>query len=422
MTEKNLFSRSGKIKRKLIDRTANHDDDRAIDIDTPRIEPEMLVETRIKEISQHESSSHAASTPKLACFLDTDLAPETCLSVTTRTSSTTPQYLSAGGNGKAWEKMIQYLRNEPYKPIILSGPCGSGKTFGVNCISTNVLGYTVYEVNASSVCTPDEMENKIRHVSSTKTLLGPRLILVDDIEGFDSIYVHRLVRILQQRNTGDGPIVITCIDIYDPKIKMLREIGLTKVQMFVPSIDAMKQAYKKSANKYPPCIVAKHAIESNGNFHQLSLRLKTYALSLCAKNAMSEGKEVHINSNPDEHTDLFSTTQGLLQRESSVETWMRTAEPHILIHIIHSNHPKLSEMTTDVVDTMSKTADILSLSQTLHQENHKLHMIGTHAREHLFTTSNPRLFLPKYNYPMKGRSCLLDIPSPLGGLKMSYET
>lgn len=334
--------------------------------------------------------------PSPSLLMDVDLAPTSNVRFA-RSSSSLPPFLKAAGNLKAWEQLACAVKKRGV--ILLHGPTGCGKTRGVHDIAMRSLGMIVYEVNASSVRHPDEMEQKVRQVLRTKTLLGGRIVLIDDLEGFDEVYIDAVVKIVRDKDSVDGPMVITCVNPYDRALVALRPLPLTRVRMFSPPVDAMANAFATTGTTTPMIMLRRIAEHSMGNFHQLYIRLRS-----------------HCSSRPDEHVGLFETTHALLQRRVDVDAWMRSAEPQILSAIAFENYPTLA-MTArsgnDEVTNAASAADVFSETADLSCE-YQLETIGRAVKLRLNTPHPPALQLSK-RIRTRGSFAACDIPANLPG-------
>ncbi len=237
----------------------------------------------------------------------------------------------------------------------------------------------VYELNSGSVESTEQMVRDMKQVSRTRTLLGPRLVLVDDLEGFDESYIAALLKVLKQRSADDGPLVITCINPFDRALTGLRALPITRVRLFSPSMRSMMEAWKCIRQDVPPSILERHAEEANGNFHQLKIRLRTFC-----------------DSRPDTHVGLFETTDALLRGATAIDTWARSNETHILATILHENCPTIVQFgdATTQFDRMLRFMQTLSDTRRMSDQMHS-YALGLSATLSLRTRSSPTLHLSK---------------------------
>jgi hypothetical protein len=291
--------------------------------------------------------------------------------------------LAAAGNAAAWAEMATALRECSGATILLSGLSGSGKTAGVHDLAMNTLGMSVYEVNAGTVSCSETFGSDLRHVTRSKTLLGPRLLLVDDVDGFeDGVYLRTIAKFLAERRSGDGPLVMTCTNRYDPKLSdIVRHASLRCLCLRPPNESDMTAVGRILFPCTVPSVVSTHARAScvSGLLHQLVVRLRTAD-----------------KSRPDEHVNIFRTTEQLLRRKCVVHTWTRCGDPNILTVLLHENCPELCSTLPDAGDDCSGMADFLghiSAAEALRSEA-SIVAIGLAART-LRPTRVPALRLPK---------------------------
>lgn len=290
-----------------------------------------------------------------------------------------PPFLVHGGNHQVWKSVAKLISTEKVATILLHGPHGCGKTRGVHELALSHLGLTVYEINASNVEGVERLAKDVRHVTRTKTLLGPRLLLVDDLEGFDETYVDKVAELLKARVEGDGPMVITCHNPFDRSLVKLRALTtMHRVRMYDPRPEAMAAAVKTIAN-YPHSVVLRYAAECRHNYHQLFIRLK-----------------VHAQSEADIPVGFLETTQALLKREVDVDTWKRVNETPILVALLHENAPAIAGRGRgeDELERCASFLDCVSLTAHLPAEA-RADVVGRSAQLALFTREVPSLRLSK---------------------------
>lgn len=336
------------------------------------------------EKKQAESSSPVggggADPTEKEGLLDTRLAPAVKPRVIRR-SDTLSRFLQVAGNARAWETMAQSIRGAPHRAILLHGPTGCGKTRGVFDLANNCLGMTVSELNATSVYGTDEFRRKIVGVTGSRTLLGPRIVLIEDIEGFEESYIATLAKILKERREDSGPMVITCRNPFDRTLLCFRTLDLQQVRLFSPSKSQLVEAVKLVRQDMTESVIAHHAEHANGNFHQIFIRLKTF-----------------INSAPDAHVGLFETTQQLLTGNAGAEEWTRSAEPHILTTLLYENYPTIYIEKEGNDDNWHTFSEVLSETRTM-PDDYALTCVAMTAMQRLRISRPPPLRLPKRARP-----------------------
>ena len=313
------------------------------------------------------------------CLLDSDLAPPPTRLSKTQVSSALPTFLQVAGNRRAWEVVVRALRERHDATILLHGPTGCGKTRGIAECARRTLGMSVYELNPAVVRSTEAFVRDIEQVASTRTLLGSRIVLVDDLEGFDETYISCFVNILKQRTASHGPLVITCTNPFDRALVGLRALEMTRVRLYPPTAKQMAEAWKTLRSDLPPITLERQATQCVGNFHQLALVLRTYC-----------------DSRPDAHVDLFETTQRRLANKATVEDWSRAAEPHILTAVLHENYCALAERGPVATALERAEAFVCTLSDgAVIGGEAALEVVGRAAGLVLHTTNPPPLRLTK---------------------------
>lgn len=337
----------------------------AMEIVSPNDEnPDVVVEKAIE--------------PSCQCLLDSRLAPKATFTSHAQTSTMLPPFLLAGGNRRAWETFASTLRQQRNAVILLHGPTGCGKTRGVIECARCTLGMSIYELNASGVRGTEEFTRDIEQVAGTRTLLGSRLILLDDLEGFDEVYIACVIKIIKKRTTADGPMVITCNNPFHRALVGLRPLDIVRMRMYAPSPKQMALAWKTIRKDVSPLILERHVQNSLGNFHQLGLLIRSFC-----------------DSRPDTHVDTFETTQKRIAGTTTVDDWKRAGESHILTAILHENYCNLAEHCNNADLAMERAGAFIDLlSQTDGVDSGmKLDVLGRAAGVVLHTLNAPTLRL-----------------------------
>ena len=303
-----------------------------------------------------------------------------------RRSGPIPPFLVHGGNYRVWQSVSKLITTEKCATILLHGSHGCGKTRGVHELALRHLGMTVYELNSSNVLGVERFARDVRHVTRTKTLLGPRLLLIDDLEGFDETYIMKMVDLLKTRVDGDGPLIITCHNPFDRSLVKLRTLTMHRVRMYDPLPEAMAAAVKTITN-HPHTLVCKYASECRHNYHQLFIRLK-----------------IHARSTTDTPVGFLETTQALIRREVDTTTWMRASESHMLIQLLQENAPAIAGRGNeeDELERCCRFFDTVSATMMFPEEA-RADLVGRAAQIDLFTKEVPALRLSKAITSKPGR-------------------
>jgi len=294
-----------------------------------------------------------------------------------RTGPISP-FLVKGGNYRVWQSLSKLIATEKCATIMLHGSHGCGKTRGVRDLALEHLGMTVYELNSSNVEGVERFARDVRHVTRTKTLLGPRLLLIDDLDGFDDTYIAKMVELLKSRVDGDGPMVITCHNPFDRSLVKLRTLTMHRIRMYDPRPADMTAAVKAITN-HSHTLVYKYATECRHNYHQLFIRLK-----------------IHAQSTMDIPVGFLDTTQALLRREVDTSTWMRAGESRMLITLLQENAPAIAGRGNeeDELERCCRFLDTVSATMAVPEEP-RVDIVGRVAQIDLFTMEVPPLRLSK---------------------------
>jgi hypothetical protein len=321
------------------------------------------------------------------------------------------KFLKLAGNERAWSRLVEEIRVNKKNLVLVSGPYGCGKTRGVHDVANSTLGMNVYEINSSTVMGIEETVRKIVSVCRTRTLMGSRMVLLDDIEGFDETYVEAFVSMIKSRTSEDGVLVITCHDPYDRKLFALRNISMSRIKLFAPSPQRMADAAVVLTSEIGASALLREAHECDGNFHQLVIRL-TFLKKKQSKLTMQP-----LTTKPDTHVGLFATTQNLLCGETNVETWIRSADPGVLTNLLHQNAPTLTTRgdNRDSMKRLGLFIDLLSETWPL-KDDIRMHAVGIGVRQALFTPKDaiPPLQIKGMSFTKRNISRVeLDTPSLL---------
>lgn len=348
------------------------------------------------------------SSPILAStLLDTTLAPPSKKRQRVGRSDALPKFQRVGGNEKVWQRFVEVVRGKRSNLVMLHGPHGCGKSRGLIEVCNTTLGMHVYEVNAANVLGVDETVRKISSVCQTKTLLGPRAVLLDDIEGFDETYISAFTSMIKRRKEDDGLLVVTCCDPFARSIVGLRAVtAFERLRMYEPTVKAMAQAAQLVRTDVCQDTLRRYATDAGGNFHQLDLRLRMHTSKAQLTSKMK----------PDAHVGLFDTTQQLVTRAAEVEDWIRSAEGSVLVNILANNAVELALRGDDStsLERASAMSDFIS-STCGFVEEEKLHVLGLAARSLLKVPTGrvPALRLAKH-LPFRAASATdLDTPALL---------
>jgi replication factor C large subunit len=129
------------------------------------------------------------------------------------------------GLEKPFSELREYVTKfKRGKGILLYGGSGAGKTSSVYALAHSV-GFELIEINASDTRNAESINSIVGSASKQASLFFPgKIILVDEVEGLtgreDRGGVQALVSIIEESRF---PIIATCQDPYDQKLKNLRK-------------------------------------------------------------------------------------------------------------------------------------------------------------------------------------------------------
>lgn len=238
--------------------------------------------------------------------------------------------LLVGSNAERWKEVHAWMGKKGEKAMMVWGPVGCGKSFSVR-LCAKARGLSVYELTPSAVESPKDLDVWIRHVRRSKTLLGPRIVLVDDVEGFDASYLVPLSSIAFEEGEGMCPLVLTCSNLYDPFLRSFRSL---------PSVRCKRPTLPDCLSLCPYLVPKKKEEET-------TLSEGPCRRSLCEK-ARGDLRQLSfflsgLDSSVDErHSSVFETTSHLVLR-SDVDAWLRH-DTGLLRRVLYDSFPSFSTL------------------------------------------------------------------------------
>ena len=263
--------------------------------------------------------------------------------------------LEVAGNKFVWTSLIALINKQNFDPQLIYGPTGCGKTKGVQECA-RICGLRVFEIDPSFVAATEDLKKWLENIGNTKTLLGPRLILIDVIEGFDISFLKCIQDYLKKRKKTDTPIIIICTDPYNIEIRSFCDKSFPKefrLRCYKPNDTA--------ATAWAQLTVAKHmskeslkpqVTKANGDLRNLKYRLTT-----------------NLKCDQDITVSLFETTNRLLSKTTSIENWLRCASSYSLDKIMFDNYLSFrAKNKYESYETIAKASDLFSECEVLDPE------------------------------------------------------
>ncbi|MFQ6020872.1 MAG: replication factor C large subunit [Candidatus Aenigmatarchaeota archaeon] len=119
-------------------------------------------------------------------------------------------------------QVTEWLRNwEPGKALLLYGPTGIGKTIIIEVIAKENK-WNLFEINASDNRSAKTIKEKLKPIIKQNSLLGERIILIDEVDGLYSSDRGGLPEIIKIIKESAFPVILTANDAYDRKLISLR--------------------------------------------------------------------------------------------------------------------------------------------------------------------------------------------------------
>lgn len=259
-------------------------------------------------------------------------------------------------NLKDW--LSKWNLNQKQKAVLISGPCGVGKTLSVELIS-NELGYSITEVNNTSLLTKDHLKKLITSNQKNKSIDSyfkkkKDLIVFDEVDNFsDKGCLTEINNIIKNTNT---PVILICNDI----TKELRTISNNcyqvkffrnkpeKLLQFIQNI-VIKEKIKISESEIFDLIVE----------HNSDIRAIINALDFNCK----------LISKDKQYTNLFETTKLYLKSDTNFKERekMFFSDYFMVPLFIQENYTHFQN-----IESIQNTSDMLSEIDTYGSMNFEL--------------------------------------------------
>jgi len=157
------------------------------------------------------------------------------------------------GNPSAVDQVLEWANN-PTTPLLLIGPCGTGKTTAAITLARQ-FSWEVFEMNASTLRNKKTIEGVASVASTSQSVLGAkRLILFDEIDLMFRTDFGGAGAILNVLKNATCPIILTCNDLYAKSLKTISK-HCTQVKF--------KRVHYSTITKTLTRICAAEGIEAN---------------------------------------------------------------------------------------------------------------------------------------------------------------
>lgn len=258
--------------------------------------------------------------------------------VSKRCKGILPEWLKFSGNYKVWSDLIEEMNRSKLPPLLLWGPTGSGKTRGVKDCAT-ACGLRIFEIEPSVLDSTESLKKWVINIVSSKTLLGPRALLIDIIEGFDESYILVFESILKKMLSFTIPVIFIADTIHNYTFKNLFSLIPTKLRIYRQCPEkCVKFAKLTFAKNIHDNILDSYAATCNGDLRKLRQAIQG-----------------NYYFETDESLSLFGSTKNMVLGQLDVDRWTICSEEHSLKRLIWDNYINLS---TDL-DKLSDFASIL---------------------------------------------------------------
>lgn len=307
---------------------------------------------------------------------------------TVRTSlASLPKGLQRLGNAERWRAVLSHVGGSQtsHTPLVVWGPTGCGKTCGVRQLF-RAMNYVVYELDGSDGESTAELLAWIKRSREVSTLQGPTAVFLDDFESFTDDARRRVARLLQAassaspQDTAGGeterkgrkkkkpaplsPIVITCTQFREPRLKDLR--GFADVRLFAPYESTCTAWFDANGFLLPSssCEGEGTVCRPERGWHArekaalVSRDLRRVNNALVWRHLTGTSVDMESNST---FSDSFQATRQLLLRRTEACRWIQTTEPRDA-DLLREHIPHYTQGDVDVLaDVLADLAVVDSL-------------------------------------------------------------
>ena len=248
-----------------------------------------------------------------------------------------------------------------FRPILIAGPVGCGKTRGLELI-LHALGVDTFTIDACfrprpyEDVGPGDVQTSLREIYGTRTFKGRRAILLEGINGFTSDAIHEVVQHVKRKCARATSVILlfaTCVDAWDMKLSSLRE--WKHFTLYTPSERGMCNFAEHKFPGHPQRIYKTVVAQSSGDLHTL---LQAMARVVDNDTFDTDGKDLEQN--------VFQITRQLLDGSARPAVWTESAYNFDVVTF--GSHPQLLFHNylgfTDDLANACRFSDSMSLAAT----------------------------------------------------------
>lgn len=340
-------------------------------------------------------------------ILEDPISDNICM-VSKRCKGMIPEWLKIGSNSKAWSQLIDEMNRSKLQPILLHGPTGCGKSRGVKDCAT-ACNLRVYEIEPSSLDSTENLKKWVSNIVSSRTLLGPRTLIIDVVEGLDESFIKVFEEILTKTLSFQIPMIFIADSLYYYPLKKLCSLIPTKIRLFLQCPETCVQFAKMTfAKNIQKEVIEDFADKCNGNLRILKNNIKL----------LNEYSGKFTGSYSDQSLSLFKSTCDMLTGHLQIEKWTMASEHSSLKRLLWDNYLNL---TNDFIK-ISEFAFMMSAERVEDPLGIHIFLCGLQYKSlHNTTNSIPKMTLTSDIRPNKKsniknhddfmlRSYSLDIP------------
>jgi len=164
------------------------------------------------------------------------------------------------------------------KALLIYGPSGTGKSLIVNLVAKE-RNMNLFEINASEKRSASFIKERLLPASKESSLLGERLILVDDVDSFSEADRGGIAEIINVIKASSNPIILIANDAYDPKLRSLRShCELLRIRKIPVNIieKKLREIALKEKLKLGEESIRRIALNSGGDIRSAINDIETY--------------------------------------------------------------------------------------------------------------------------------------------------